>query len=303
MSTTRPPATRPPRGPTPRGRPTRPRPDRPGGGGRAWAAVLADREYRGLLAGYAPTLAGDQLARVAVCLLVFQTTDSPAAAAGAYALTLLPALVGGPLLSGLADRHPRRTVMIGCDLAAAGLTAAMAAPGLPVPAVCGLLFAVGLAGSPFGAARAALVRDLFPDDDRYAVATTISSLTFRAAQVLGSAAGGLLVAGLGARPAMLIDSATFLLSAAAVRLAVAGRPAANTVPHPGHRAELAAGWRLVVGDRQLRRLACYAWLAAFHAAPFAVGLAASPFGAARAALVRDIFPDDARYGWPPRSAA
>ncbi len=57
--------------------------------------------------------------------------------------------------------------MIGCDLTAAALTAVMAAPGLPVPVLCGLLFAVGLAASPFGAARAALVRDIFPDDARY----------------------------------------------------------------------------------------------------------------------------------------
>ncbi len=97
-----------------------------------WSAVWANREYRGLWVGYAVTLAGDQLARVALSLLVFADTGSAAASGAAYAVTLLPALIGGPLLSGLAGRYPRRTVMVGCDLAAPALTATMAIPALPL---------------------------------------------------------------------------------------------------------------------------------------------------------------------------
>jgi hypothetical protein len=56
-----------------------------------------------------------------------------------------------------------------------------------------------------------------------------------------------------------------------VRLTVAARPAAAADgPHGGHLGELAAGVRLVFGDRGLRRLTFYAWLAAFHVAPAAV---------------------------------
>lgn len=164
-----------------------------------WRSVWANREFRGLWAAFATTLIGDQLARVALTLLVFNLTGSPLAAATAYAVTLLPALVGGPLLSGLADRHPRRTGMVCCDLASAGLTAVMALPGLPLPALFALVFAVTLLASPFAAARSALIRDLFGDDDRYAVATTVSSLTFRASQIVGYAGGGALVATAGAR--------------------------------------------------------------------------------------------------------
>jgi len=235
--------------------------------GRLWAG----REYRGLWAAWAVTLLGDQLARVALVLLVFTATGSPAAAAAAYAVTLLPALAGGPLLSGLADRYPRRTVMVCCDLASAVLTAALALPGLPLPVLFALVFAVTLLASPFTAARSSLVRDLFPDDARYAAATAVSTLTYRASMVAGFAAGGLLVAGLGARPALLADAASFAVSAVVVRLTVTARPAAAAGrAHAGYLGELAAGARLVFGDRRLRTLTCYAWLATFHVAPAAV---------------------------------
>jgi hypothetical protein len=91
------------------------------------------------------------------------------------------ALVGGPLLSGLADWHPRRIVMVRCDLAAAALTAVMAVPPVPVPVPFVLVFAVTLLNTLFAAAPSALIRDLFPDD-RYA-ATTVSTMIFRASQI------------------------------------------------------------------------------------------------------------------------
>jgi hypothetical protein len=67
----------------------------------AGRGVLADGEFRGLWAAFALSLAGDQLAQVALAVLVFQATGSAVATAAAYAVSLLPWLVGGPLLSGL----------------------------------------------------------------------------------------------------------------------------------------------------------------------------------------------------------
>jgi MFS family permease len=58
----------------------------------------------------------------------------------AYALTYLPPIAGGPLLSGLADLFPRRRVMIVCDLFRVGTAGLMAIPGLPFTALCVLLF-------------------------------------------------------------------------------------------------------------------------------------------------------------------
>ena len=236
--------------------------------------VWACREYQGLWAAQAVTLLGDQIARVALALLVFDRTRSATASAAAYAVTLLPAVLGGPLLAGIADRHPRRAVMIRCDVACAALTAAVAVPGMPLPVLFGLIFVVSLLDAPFGAARSSLVRDVFPgDDDRYAVATTIGGITLRASQILGFTLGGVLVAVVGVRPALLADAVTFGISAVIVRATVTARPTAIHDREPGHHllADLRDGARLVFGEPRLRLLTVYAWLAAFHVVP--VGLA------------------------------
>ncbi len=90
-----------------------------------WRSVFAVREFRYLWAAQAMSMAGDELARVAIAVLVFQQTHSALLTGITYATTYLPWLVGGPLLGGLADRYPRRTVMIVCNLLSAGLVAVL----------------------------------------------------------------------------------------------------------------------------------------------------------------------------------
>ena len=119
-----------------------------GRSGAAWSSVLSDREFAALWLAYALSLAGDQLARVALAVLVFDATGSPAATALAYAVTFLPWLVGGPLLAGLGDRYPRRTVLVVCDVLAAALLAVMALPRVGLVALAMLLFLVVTLAAP-----------------------------------------------------------------------------------------------------------------------------------------------------------
>jgi MFS family permease len=99
---------------------------------------------------------------VAIAILVYGRTHSPFLTALAYALTYLPPIAGGPLLSGLADLFPRRRVMIVCDLFRVGTVGLMAIPGMPFAALCVLLFCTVLTGVPFSSARAALMPDVLP---------------------------------------------------------------------------------------------------------------------------------------------
>ena len=64
------------------------------------------------------SVAGDQLARVALSVLVFEHTNNAAATALTYAATFLPAVFGGFALGGAGDRYPRRAVLVTCDLCA-----------------------------------------------------------------------------------------------------------------------------------------------------------------------------------------
>src|SRR5882757_7620488 len=117
-----------------------------------WRDVFGHAEFRALFLAGVLSVAGDQLARVALSVLVFERTESAGLTALTYALTYVPDLVFGPLLAGFADRYPRRRVMIIADLARAVLVAAMALDALPLWAVIVLLIALQAFGSPFNAA-------------------------------------------------------------------------------------------------------------------------------------------------------
>src|SRR5437660_4154958 len=77
--------------------------------------VFAVREFRALWFSEILSVAGDRLALVALTLLVYHRTGSPLLAAVAYAAGYVPWVIGGLFLTDLADRRPRRTVMIACD--------------------------------------------------------------------------------------------------------------------------------------------------------------------------------------------
>ena len=236
------------------------------------ASVWASREYRALWAASGWSLVGDQLARVALTVMLFQATGSASAAAWGGAVTFLAPVIGGLLLSGAGDRWPRRQVMVTCDLISAVLIAAMAMPGLPLAVMVVLLGAASLLYAPFNAARMALTRDVFPDNERAAKAIGTNTITLQLAILSGALIGGTAVTLVGARGALLVDAATFLLSAALVRRWVAARPPAR--PGGDLAAEVvgSAGstLRLIFTDPALRTGALYAWLPVFLIAPSGV---------------------------------
>ena len=113
------------------------------------------REFRAMWIGSTASTAGDQLAAVALSLLVFERTQSAAWTALTWSLTLFPPLISGPLLGWVADRFPRRTVMVTTAWSQAVLMAAMAIPGMPLWAMIVLLVAVLAISSPYLAAQEA----------------------------------------------------------------------------------------------------------------------------------------------------
>ncbi|MEU5781548.1 MFS transporter [Micromonospora lupini] len=224
-----------------------------------YAEVFAVREYRHLFAAYLLSLAGDQLTAVTVAYLVYTATGSAALAATAYASSYLAWLTGGPLLSGLADRFPRRRVLIVCDLARAALVPVAALPDLPAPALVALLFAVNLMRPPFVAARAALLPDVL-DGDRYAVANGVDNICAQVVQVVGFAVGGSLVAVLSLRGALLVDAGTFGVSALLIAVGVRARPAPRAPLSPAGSGR-ATGLRVIVADPRLRAYVLVLWTA------------------------------------------
>src|SRR6059058_5154630 len=137
--------------------------------------VLANREFRALYVAQALSVGGDQLARIAVAVLVFERSHSPFLTAASFAISYLPWVVGGPLLAGYADRLPRRSVMVVCDLVRALLVLAVAIPAIPLAGLLVLVALVSLMEPPFAAARAALLPDVVGEGDHYAQAATLAN--------------------------------------------------------------------------------------------------------------------------------
>jgi len=246
--------------------------------------VLSAGEYRAIWAGQFLSTAGDQFARVALTVLVYERTRSPGWTAFTYAATYLPWLAGGLVLAGIADRFPRRTVLVACDLASCCLVAVMALPGMPLPAMVALLFLVTLLQAPFMAARSATYADILPAD-RYPAGVATAASTAQLATVSGFVCGGVFVAALGARPALAADAATFAASAAFVWRGVRARPAAAA---SAQGRPVITGVAMVFSHRALRAMVLFAWLAAFAYVPEALAVpyaARLGGGAAAAGLV------------------
>jgi MFS family permease len=246
--------------------------------------VFAVGEFRALWLAQILSVAGDQLARVALTLLVFDRTHSAFLAAVTFAASVVPTFLGGILLSGLADRLPRREIMIACDLIRVVLVAVMAVSGIPTAVLVVLLFLVTLMGAPFISARAAVYPDILPGD-LYVLGTAVTITTLGFAQVVGFAVGGAAVGLFGVRTSLLLDAATFAVSALITRVWVRSRPAAQARASYGSRFRggVRAGVRLVFGNPALCTPMLLGWLAAFYNAPpegVAAPLAASLGGGA-----------------------
>ena len=230
--------------------------------------VFAVAEFRALWLAQLLSVIGDQLARVALTILVYDRTSSALLAAVTYVVSIVPTFIGGLTLAWLADRYPRRAVMIACDVLRAVLVLVMVIPGLPLAALVALLFVVTLIGAPFTSARAAIFPDVLTGD-RYVVGTAVTLTTYQFAQVLGFAAGGTLVGFFGTRTSLIVDAATFAGSALIVRGWVRMRPAPAGGMHrdPVQRARIFAGARLVLSRASLRIPLLFGLLAAFYNAP------------------------------------
>jgi len=130
-----------------------------------------------------------------------------------------------------------------------------------------LLFLVTLVGAPFTSARAAVYPDVLLGD-RYVMGTAVTITTYQFAQVIGFATGGAIVGFFGTRVSLIIDAATFAVSALIVQAWVRSRPAAAPRSHASSRlADVIVGARLVFASPALLMPMLFGWLAAFYQAP------------------------------------
>jgi hypothetical protein len=192
--------------------------------------VFADREFRGLTLAQFTSECGDQIAAIAISLLVYGRSNSPFLAAATYAVSYVPWVLGGVLLAPLTDRYPRRAAMLVCDAGRAivvGILALVSAiHGIPIAALIALVLISSFFSPPFSSARSALIPDIFDNGPPYVRAVAVGRILQQTDQVFGFALGGVVVAAVTPRGALALDACTFAVSFLLVISHVKERPAA-----------------------------------------------------------------------------
>lgn len=220
--------------------------------------MLEVAEFRGLLTAASLSTLGDQVTRIAVAVLVYERTGSTFLSAATMACSYLVWLALGPFLSSLADRWPRRTLMVWCDLVRVGLIGCLVVPGLPIALIFLLLCLGSLLEPPFDSARSAITPDVVPEG-AFRTANALLSTSRQGCTAAGFLLGGVLCAALSPEGALAVDAATFAVSAVLLRLSLREHLPTSR-PTGSLKRETLEGFHMVLGSRQLRTLLGYATL-------------------------------------------
>jgi MFS family permease len=217
--------------------------------------LTANRDFRVIIAGLAVSQSGDWLYNVALAVFIYNRTHSAGWVAAASVLRLAPYVLFSPFGGVIADRFPRRRVMVTCDLLRAALMgglAAVAAFDGPAALAVAIAFLSTSAGTPYTPAVAAMTPQLVPEQD-LAAANAVIETVANVAIVAGPAIGGLLLA-LGP-PALSfgLNGASFLGAALAISLLRARtattRAGHDALPRKRVLRDLADGLGAVAGSR------------------------------------------------------
>jgi MFS family permease len=215
-------------------------------------APLGIPAYRRLWSADVISSLGDWAGRLALAVLVFERTGSPAWAAAVTAVSLAGFVGLGQVLATFGDRHGRVSVMLVTDVVRAACFLAMLIPGIPMGGLLALAFVAGLASPPFEAARAAALPDLVPEA-RYGEALALSGMTFQFSLVAGYAFGGVLLGVVTPSGALAVNAGTFLVSAAILLSLRSSPAAAPATEQTSAVASLRTAARHLLGDRMIRR--------------------------------------------------
>lgn len=246
-----------------------------------YADIFSVREFRALFVSRALSTVGDYLARAALTIAVFTETGSAALMGVTFALTTLPDLIGGPLLAGLADRFPRRAVMIAADLGRAALLLVMAIPGVPLVGLWLLLFAIRLMDSPFNSAYLSTMSVVLPGK-RLVRGSAITQLVNHVSYTIGYGLGGVVVVAVGLSRVLMFNSATFVLSAIVILTGVVARPATAAGARPTLLGSARAATRYILSHPRLRLIMLFPFAIATTlasetlAAPYASQISQGP---------------------------
>ena len=183
---------------------------------------------------------GDYFNNIAVFALVMEKSGSGLVVSGVMLARAIPAVLAGPLAGVLLDRMDRRRIMIASDLVRAVVAAAFVLTiHQPRPWLLYVLSAALMFASPFFTAGRASILPTIATAEELHAANSLTQTTQWATLTAGTVLAGYSAATLGYTWAFLINSVSFLFSAAAIwRVAVPegfrARGRVTVERHPWH---------------------------------------------------------------------
>jgi MFS family permease len=194
-------------------------------------ASLRIPNYRRFFVGQLVSISGNWMQTVAEIWVILTLTGSGLAVGFVTALQFLPLLLVGAWGGLIADRVPKRRLLITTQalhvLPPLALFALAATGGLSSIAVYGAVFARGVVNAVDYPTRQAFVMEIV-GADRVVNAVSLNSVLIHAARIAGPAIAGLLIATVGVEPCFALNAASFavMIAALAGMDADALRPAA-----------------------------------------------------------------------------
>src|SRR3954471_6240071 len=191
---------------------------RPSGLRTSLASALSTPELRRLQLAWGASAVGGWLFFVA--LAVYSYDKGGAAAVGAAALVrMVPAGLAAPLTGLLADRYPRRDVLLLSIVARAALltaTTAAVAADMPLAVVLVLAAVFTIATTAHKPAQAALLPQLAQTPRQLGASNALWSAIDNGAFLVGALMGGALIGGSSVEAAFVVNACVFALAAVPV---------------------------------------------------------------------------------------
>ncbi len=204
---------------------------------RTYRELFRAPEFTPLFLTASVQVAASTVTGLALGTLVYAATRSPLLSALVMFGPSLAQLAGATALLSAADRLPPRAAMTGMALVFALGTAGQAIPGLPVWAIFAIAAGLGTIASVGGGVRYGLLNEILPAEG-YLLGRSVLNMSVGIMQICGFAAGGVLVAVLSPRGALLAGAVLYLIAAAIALLRLSRRP-----PRTTGRPSIAQTWR------------------------------------------------------------
>jgi MFS transporter, DHA1 family, staphyloferrin A biosynthesis exporter len=243
--------------------------DAPASGARKTFASLRHRNFRLLWFGTMISHSGDWMDQIALNWLVYDLTGSALALGIMNAVRMIPVLLFTLVGGVVADRWPRRPLLMstqGAAMLLALILAVLVSTGVvQFWMILVIAFGRGMMMSFNQPARQSLISDLVPREDLMN-AIALNAATNNSTRVIGPAIGGILIAAIGVAGAFYVNALSFV--AVLGGLALMQFPAQKPRARKGMLEDLKGGLQYLVSRPDLRGLVVLALVPMVFGMPY-----------------------------------